>query len=93
MTDAKKTARFIIHGRVHGVFFRDTARQVARRLDIKGSAINLLDGTVEIVAEGTPEAVKKFQSWLMIGPDMATVEKVEVVGIEYHLEFKDFKIG
>ena len=93
MTDAKKTARFIIHGRVQGVFFRDTARQVARRLNIKGSATNLLDGTVEIVAEGTPEAVKKFQSWLMTGPDMATVEKVEVVGIEYHLEFKDFKIG
>jgi len=93
MTDAKKTARFIIHGRVQGVFFRDTARQVARRLDIQGSAINLLDGTVEIVAEGTPEAVKKFQSWLMIGPDMATVENVEVVGIEYHLEFNDFKIG
>ena len=93
MTDAKKTARFIIHGRVQGVFFRDTARQVARRLNIKGSATNLLDGTVEIVAEGTPEAVKKFQSWLMTGPDMATVEKVEVVGIEYHLEFQDFKIG
>ena len=93
MTDAKKTARFIIHGRVQGVFFRDTARQVARRLDIKGSAINLLDGTVEIVAEGTPEAVKKFQSWLMIGPDMATVTKVETVDLESQIEFKDFRIG
>ena len=93
MTDAKKTARFIIHGRVQGVFFRDTARQVARRLDIKGSAINLLDGTVEIVAEGTPEAVKKFQSWLAIGPDMATVTKVETVGLESQIEFKDFRIG
>ena len=93
MTDAKKTARFIIHGRVQGVFFRDTARQVARRLDIQGSAINLLDGTVEIVAEGTPEAVKKFQSWLMIGPDMATVTKVETVDLESQIEFKDFRIG
>ena len=93
MAETKKTVRSIIHGRVQGVFFRDTARQVARRLNIKGSAVNLSDGTVEIVAEGTPEAVKKFQSWLMIGPGMATVEKVEVVDIEYHLEFKDFKIG
>ena len=93
MTDAKKTARFIIHGRVQGVFFRDTARQVARRLNIKGFAINLLDGTVEIVAEGTPEAVKKFQSWLMIGPDMATVTKVETVDLESQIEFKDFRIG
>ena len=93
MTDAKKTARFIIHGRVQGVFFRDTARQVARRLNIKGSAINLLDGTVEIVAEGTPEAVKKFQAWLAIGPDMATVTKVETVDLESQIEFKDFRIG
>ena len=93
MAETKKTVRSIIHGRVQGVFFRDTARQVARRLNIKGSAVNLSDGTVEIVAEGTPEAVKKFQSWLMIGPDMATVTKVETVDLESHMEFKDFKIG
>jgi acylphosphatase len=78
---------------VQGVFFRDTARQVARRLNIKGSAVNLSDGTVEIVAEGTPEAVKKFQAWLMIGPDMATVTKVETVDLESQIEFKDFRIG
>jgi acylphosphatase len=60
---------------------------------MKGAAINRLDGTVERVAEGTPEAVKKFQSWLMIGPDMATVEKVETVGLESQIEFKDFRIG
>ena len=93
MAETKKTVRSIIHGRVQGVFFRDTARQVARRLNIKGSAVNLSDGTVEVIAEGAANAVKQFQSWLAIGPDMAKVTKVETVDLESHMEFKDFKIG
>ncbi len=93
MAEVKKTVRWIIHGRVQGVFFRDTARQVARRLNIKGSAVNLSDGTVEVIAEGAASAVKLFQSWLLIGSDMAKVTKVETVDLEYHTEFKDFKIG
>ena len=93
MAETKKTVRSIIHGRVQGVFFRDTARQVARRLNIKGSAVNLSDGTVEVIAEGAANEVKQFQSWLAIGPDMATVTKVETVDLESHMEFKDFKIG
>ena len=34
-----------------------------------------------------------LQSWLVMGPDMAKVTKVETVDLEYHTEFKDFKIG
>ena len=93
MAEVKKTVRWIIHGRVQGVFFRGTARQVARRLNIKGSAVNLSDGTVEVIAEGAASAVKQFQSWLVVGPDMAKVTKVETVDLEHHTEFKDFKIG
>ena len=93
MAETKKTVRSIIHGRVQGVFFRDTARHVARKLNIKGSAVNLSDGTVEVIAEGAANEVKQFQSWLAIGPDMATVTKVETVDLESHMEFKDFKIG
>ena len=93
MAETKKTVRSIIHGRVQGVFFRDTARQVARRLNIKGSAVNLSDGTVEVIAEGAANEVKQFQSWLAIGPDMATVTKVETVDLESQIEFKDFRIG
>ena len=93
MAETKKTVRWIIHGRVQGVFFRDTARQVARRLNIKGSAVNLSDGTVEVIAEGAANAVKQFQSWLVIGPDMAKVTKVETVDLESHMGFKDFRIG
>ncbi len=93
MSDLKKIARFIIHGRVQGVFFRDSTRQVAKTLDIKGLAVNQSDGTVAVIADGTQDSLRKLKSWLMVGPDMAKVERVEEVDIECHQEFNDFTIG
>ncbi len=93
MSDLKKIARFIIHGRVQGVFFRDSTRQVAKTLDIKGLAVNQSDGTVAVIADGTQDSLRKLKSWLMVGPDMAEVEKVEEVDIECLKEFNDFTIG
>ena len=74
MSDLKKIARFIIHGRVQGVFFRDSTRQVAKTLDIKGLAVYQSDGTVAVIADGTQDSLRKLKSWLMVGPDMAEVE-------------------
>ncbi len=92
MSDLKKIARFIIHGRVQGVFFRDSTRQVAKNLDIKGLAVNQSDGTVLVIADGTQDSLRKLKSWLMVGPDMAKVERVEEVDIECHQEFNNFTI-
>ena len=93
MGDSIKIARFIIHGRVQGVFFRDSTRRVAKKLEIKGLAANQSDGTVLVIADGTQDSLRKLKSWLMVGPDMAKVEKVEEVDIECHQEFNDFTIG
>jgi acylphosphatase len=93
MGDSKKIARFIIHGRVQGVFFRDSTRQVAKNLNIKGLAVNQSDGTVAVIADGTQDSLRKLKSWLIVGPDMAKVERVEEVDIESHQEFNDFTIG
>ena len=93
MGDSKKIARFIIHGRVQGVFFRDSTRQVAKNLNIKGLAVNQSDGTVVVIADGTQDSLRKLKSWLIVGPDMAKVERVEEVDIESHQEFNDFTIG
>ena len=93
MGDSIKIARFIIHGRVQGVFFRDSTRRVAKKLEIKGLAANQSDGTVLVVADGTQDSLRKLKSWLMVGPDMAKVERVEEVDIACHQEFNDFTIG
>ena len=93
MAGLKETVCFVVHGRVQGVFFRDGTRKVARDLGIKGSAVNRSDGSVQIIAKGTPEALKELKVWLTQGPEMALVENVEEVDIENQLEFNDFIIG
>ncbi len=93
MAGLKETICFIVHGRVQGVFFRDSTRKVARGLGIKGSAVNQSDGSVQVIAKGTQEALEELKAWLRQGPEMALVENVEEVDIENQLEFNDFIIG
>jgi acylphosphatase len=68
--------RFLVSGRVQGVGFRYFARRVAGRLGIAGWVRNLPDGSVEAVADGTPEELARFQAELRIGPTLAEVTRV-----------------
>ena len=56
--------RFTVHGRVQGVFFRDSTRREAQRLGINGHAVNLADGTVEVLAAGPADALAELERWL-----------------------------
>lgn len=49
--------RVVFHGRVQGVFFRATTRELAAGLDVVGYVRNLPDGTVELEAEGSRDQV------------------------------------
>jgi acylphosphatase len=62
------------HGRVQGVFFRDTLRRAAEREGVAGWAVNRSDGTVEAVLEGAEEAVGRL--------DVADEEPVGLAGFE-----------
>ena len=55
--------RVIVHGRVQGVFFRDTTRRMARSRGVGGWVRNTPDGTVEAVFEGEAEAVESMVRW------------------------------
>jgi acylphosphatase len=70
--------RAIVHGRVQGVFFRDTARRQAQSRGVAGWATNRPNGAVEVVFEGEPEAVESMLRFVREGPRGATVERVEV---------------
>jgi len=89
----KKRVHIYIRGRVQGVFFRQSMKDVAKYYGVKGWVRNLPDGrTVEAVLEGDAEAVDKVIQWAHWGPPGARVEGVEVVEEEYRGEFNDFEI-
>ena len=69
--------RFCIAGRVQGVYFRGSTADEAGRLGIKGWAVNLPDGRVEVVAYGDPQNIEELERWLQAGPPMARVKRVE----------------
>jgi acylphosphatase len=66
------------HGRVQGVFFRDTVRRAARTRGVAGWVANRGDGTVEAVFEGEPDMVDAMIWFVRDGPGSADVSRVEV---------------
>lgn len=73
-----KTLRLVIHGRVQGVFFRDSMHGEAQRLGIAGWVRNRSDGTVEAAVHGEPSAVDAIVQWAHRGPQHARVERVDI---------------
>ena len=69
--------RLIVHGRVQGVFFRDSLRRLADERGVAGIVVNRNDGTLEAVLEGEPEAVEALVEFCRRGPARAQVERVE----------------
>lgn len=69
-------ARFLVSGKVQGVFFRASTRDEALRLGLSGQARNLPDGGVEVIAEGEPAALDALEHWLQRGPPAARVDTV-----------------
>ncbi len=74
----KKTLHLIIHGRVQGVFFRDSMQREAQYLAVSGWVRNRSDGTVEAEVQGEPSAVDAMVRWAHHGPQRAQVERVDV---------------
>ena len=70
--------RVVVHGRVQGVFFRDSTRRQAETTGVAGWVRNREDGTVEAVFEGDGDAVARIVDWVSAGPGHADVERVDV---------------
>ncbi len=83
------TVRFLVSGRVQGVFYRASTRNEAERLGLGGSARNLADGRVEVVASGSDDALSALERWLRQGPPSARVEDVKRESLP-HRDFDGF---
>ena len=70
--------RVIVHGRVQGVFFRDTTRRMAESRGVAGWVRNNPDGSVEAAFEGPADAVDAMVRYVHEGPRGAGVDRVDV---------------
>ena len=68
--------RFVVSGRVQGVFYRASTQQAALRLGLTGWVRNLADGSVELLACGDDARLDELERWLWQGPPNARVEQV-----------------
>lgn len=79
MSSSDVVARRVrVHGRVQGVFFRDTCQRQASSRGVAGWVRNCSDGTVEAWFEGPPDAVESMVAWAGRGPRHAEVSDVDV---------------
>lgn len=82
-----------IRGRVQGVSFRAYAQERALALGLAGLVRNRRDGSVELVAEGPPEALQAILDWSWQGSPLARVDQVESRFSEATGEYRDFDIA
>ena len=87
-----KKVRVTITGRVQGVWFRSSTYDKALDLGVTGYVRNLINGDVEIVAEGEDSKVDALVHWARVGPPLAYVDDVDVEILEYDDEFTIFGI-
>lgn len=73
-----KQLHAVVHGRVQGVFFRQTTKQKAVALGLVGWVRNLPNGTVEVKAAGTQDQLESLVAFLHQGPTDANVTQVDL---------------
>ncbi len=56
----RKRVEVLYAGRVQGVGFRYTTREIAKGFEVAGQVQNLDDGRVELVAEGEEDELREF---------------------------------
>lgn len=88
----QKRLHLIIKGRVQGVFYRASTRDIAVKLGLKGWVRNIPDGSVEAVFEGHEKALSQVLLWCRKGPPGAYVSKIDEKWDEYTGEYDRFDI-
>ena len=73
MTQTNKRLNVVVTGKVQGVSFRASTRQIARQIGLSGWVRNLKTGEVELEAQGTDEQLSTLLRWLENGPEYARV--------------------
>jgi acylphosphatase len=81
----QSTISIIISGKVQGVYFRQSAKEIAIELGLTGEVKNLSDRNVYIIATGTQEQLSAFSDWCKTGPPKAKVTGIEITELPLKL--------
>ncbi len=86
--------RFIVSGKVQGVFYRKHIQQMASFGQIPGYVRNLPDGTVEVVAALHEDQLEDFLTILRNGSPLSKVDKItyEIIDDKDDIVFDGFEI-
>ena len=87
----KKSVSILVSGKVQGVFYRASTKEVADQLGVKGFVRNEPNGDVYIEAVTSEETLNQFITWCKRGPARAVVAEVHIkeIGLQ---NFSDFRI-
>lgn len=91
-TEKMAAAQIFVSGRVQGVFYRASTREVALRHHLSGWVRNLSDGRVEAMLEGERENIEKVIEWCRLGPPAAAPSNLEIKWLKYSGSFSDFRL-
>ena len=89
---ADSACKAVVSGRVQGVGYRYFVYQHAKFLDLKGYVKNMMDGDVEVYAEGDKSAIDSLLRKLERGPGFAHVHKIDVQWPEPSGKYTDFNV-
>ncbi|WP_303722353.1 acylphosphatase [Malonomonas rubra] len=81
-----------VTGRVQGVWFRQSTKNMADQLGLTGWVRNNPDNSVSAVFEGPRETVKKAIEWCKHGPDLAFVDELQIEWQEATGEYELFHV-
>ncbi|MGN6617506.1 MAG: acylphosphatase [Ilyomonas sp.] len=72
------TVHLLVEGKVQGVFYRASAKEMADELGLSGWVKNREDGNVEMIVSGEESKINEFIKWCHKGPRRAVVTNVIV---------------
>jgi acylphosphatase len=82
----KSARRYLVRGRVQGVGYRYFVEKIAAELGVTGYAKNLDDGSVEVYAVGSADALATLNGHLWKGPhwsDVRGIQEMEAPVVQY----------
>ena len=84
--------KVVVSGRVQGVWYRDSCRDRAEMLGVRGWVANRSDGAVVAELEGDERSVDALVAWMRAGPPRAVVTNIDVTELSGTGEWVGFRV-